>query len=315
MVAADAAGTGQLLAWAQKHAPGRRLWAVDGTRSHGQGMTKALLAGGQQVVEAARRQGAKSTRGGKSDALDAVAIARSTLATPVSKLAWPRADGTRETLRILLSYRRHLTDTRTATINMFKALVLTADETTRDLLRGLPAGKQARIATAWPQPSQPDTEMSARHAHLAALATDIQALNQRINHNLRQIKQLVAQLCPHLLAQPGVGPVTAATALCTWSHPGRVRHEAAFAKLAGTSPLEASSGRITRHRLNRGGDRTLNSALHTIVITRRRIHPPTRDYITRRHTEGKTGPEITRCLKRYTARQLFRIMEASAVMG
>lgn len=319
VIPADAAGTGQLLAWAQTHAPGRRLWAVDGTRSHGQGMTKALLADGQQVVEAARPQAKNSRRGkGKSDALDAVTIARTTLATPIHKLAWPRADGTRETLRILLTYRRHLTDTRTATANMFKALVLTADETTRTLLRGLPTNRQARLAAQWNQPTTNpglDTEVCSRRAHLAALAADITALNQRINHNLRQLQQLVEQSCPRLLQQPGIGPVTASTALTTWSHRGRIRHERAFAKLSGTAPLEASSGRITRHRLNRGGDRNLNSALHTIATTRRRCDPATRDYVTRRHAEGKTGPEITRCLKRYIARQLFRIMESSADMG
>jgi transposase len=158
------------------------------------------------------------------------------------------------------------------------------------------------------------TEMGSRRAHLAALATDILALNQRINHNLRQLKELVTQVCPRLLHQPGVGPVTAAVALTAWSHRGRLHSEAAFAKLAGTAPLEASSGRTNRHRLNRFGDRTLNAALHTIAITRRRYDPTTRDYITRRQAEGKTGPEITRSLKRYIARQLFRIMETTTDM-
>jgi transposase len=317
VVTADTAGTAALLAWAQTQAPGRILWAVDGTRSHGQTLTRALHTAGQQVVEAARPKGPTTARGGKSDALDAAAIARAALPIPVAKLAWPRADGNRETLRILLTYRRHLTDTRTATINLFKALVLTADETTRSLLRGLPAGKQARIAAAWPTPSTPDTgtEISARRTHLAALAADILSHTARINDNLRQLQQLVARACPRLLDQRGVGPVTAATVLAAWSHRGRLHHERAFAKLAGTAPLEASTGRIKRHRLNRGGDRTLNSALHTIAITRRRCDPTTRDYVQRRQAEGKTGPEITRCLKRYIARQLFRIMEASAVMA
>ena len=96
------------------------------------------------------------------------------------------------------------------------------------------------------------------------------------------------------------------------AHPGRCRNDAAFAALAGTSPIPASSGRITRHRLNRGGDRHLNAALHTIAVTRRRHHPDTRDYITRRTAEGRTLPEITRCLKRYIARQLYRLMQATA---
>ena len=127
-----------------------------------------------------------------------------------------------------------------------------------------------------------------------------------------QQRSLVTRLCPTLLDQPGVGPVTAAIALITWSHKGRLRNEAAYAALAGVNPTPASSGRTTRHRLNRGGDRTLNAALHTIALTRRRCHQPTADYITRRTAEGKTSQEITRSLKRYITRQLFRIMQTSA---
>jgi len=115
---------------------------------------------------------------------------------------------------------------------------------------------------------------------------------------------------PTLLNEPGVGPVSAATLLITWSHHNRLRSEAAYAALAGTNPIPASSGRTTRHRLNRGGDRTLNAALHTIAKSRRRHHQPTIDYTTRRTNEGKTPREITRCLKRYLARHLYRHMQA-----
>ncbi|MDT5139071.1 MAG: transposase [Mycobacterium sp.] len=117
---------------------------------------------------------------------------------------------------------------------------------------------------------------------------------------------------PALLAQPGVGPVVAAQLLLSWSHSGRVRNEAAFASLAGVAPLEASSGLHTRHRLNRGGDRALNRALHTVAITRMRTHPPTRAYEIRRTAEGKTHRDIRRCLKRAIARKLYRVMEAAA---
>ncbi|WP_412102858.1 transposase [Plantactinospora sp. KLBMP9567] len=119
-------------------------------------------------------------------------------------------------------------------------------------------------------------------------------------------------MCPPLLKQPGIGPVTAAVALISWSHHGRVRSKAAFAALAGVSPVPASSGRTVRHRLNRGGDRTLNAALHTIVTTRRRMkHAATSAYIARRTAEGLTPKEILPCLKRYTARQLFRLMQTT----
>ena len=154
--------------------------------------------------------------------------------------------------------------------------------------------------------------MRVRRQRLVALARDIASMNAALKDNLRQLRALVATMCPALLEQPGVGPVTAAVALTAWSHRDRLRSEAAYAALAGVNPIPASSGRTVRHRLNRGGDRALNTALHTIVLTRRRIHRPTRDYVARRRAQGRTHREIDRCLKRYVARQLFRIMQAAA---
>jgi transposase len=112
-----------------------------------------------------------------------------------------------------------------------------------------------------------------------------------------------------MLAERGVGPVTAAQLIISWSHQGRIRSEAAFARLGGVAPIPASSGQIVRHRLDRGGDRQLNRALHTIVLVRRQYDPATRAYLQRRLTEGKSTREATRCLKRYVARHLFRLME------
>jgi transposase len=128
----------------------------------------------------------------------------------------------------------------------------------------------------------------------------------------REIAQLVETTAPALLAEPGVGPISAARIIIAWSHPGRFRSEAAFATLAGASPIPASSGQTIRHRLNRGGDRQLNRALHTIALLRRATHRPTRAYVDRRTREGKTTREINRCLKRYLARHLYRLLEASA---
>jgi transposase len=129
----------------------------------------------------------------------------------------------------------------------------------------------------------------------------------------QELRALVAAMAPVLLAQPGVGPVTAAQVLVSWSHPGRFRSEAAFAMLAGVAPIEASSGKVVRHRLNRGGDRQLNRALHTIVMIRQRYHQATKTYTTRRTGEGKSEREIRRCLKRTVGRQLFRLLERHAV--
>jgi transposase len=120
-------------------------------------------------------------------------------------------------------------------------------------------------------------------------------------------------MAPALLAQPGIGPITAAQVLISWSHPGRLRSEAAFAMLAGAAPIEASSGQVVRHRLNRGGDRQLNRALHTIVMLRERYHQPTKRSVARRTAKGKSHREIRRCLKRTLARQHFRLLARTAV--
>ena len=122
------------------------------------------------------------------------------------------------------------------------------------------------------------------------------------------VNAIIRDLAPGLTSRPGIGPVSAAQAIVSFSHPGRCRHDAAFANLAGTSPLEASSGQTTRHRLNRGGDRALNSAIHMIATSRMRCHPATIAYVTRRRAEGKTTREIRRCLKRYIARQIYRAL-------
>ena len=184
-------------------------------------------------------------------------------------------------------------------------MILTADETTRAALRSQSTPRQiSHLLTATPPSSDP-----VRTNLLQDLARQIRILDQHITANLRQLRRLIHAWMPTLLDQPGVGPVTAATLLITWSHPGRIRSEAAHATLAGTNPIPASSGRTTRHRLNRGGDRTLNAALHTIATSRRRYHQPTIDYTNRRTNQGKTPAEITRCLKRYLARHLYRHMQ------
>ena len=307
----DPAGLTELLTFADAHTPpgARRLWVIDGTRAHGQGLTRLLHAAGETVAEAPKPavRGAYR-RGGKSDARDAVAAGRAVLAQPVEGLATPRADGPREALRMLLACRRHHSDTRTATINLLKSLILTADEPLRGALRGRPTTAQVRHLLHLPTEPGLPVDQHTRRQLLTNLAQQIHTLTQLLADNHRQLRTLVGHLCPPLLAQPGVGPVTAAIALTAWSHPGRVRSEAAYAALAGANPIPVASGRTDRHRLNRGGDRTLNVALHTIAITRRRTDPTTRAYLQRRQAQGRTTKEITRCLKRYIARQLYRTM-------
>jgi transposase len=318
---AGAVGYRQIQAWAEQLLPvGQRvLWAVEGSRSHGHGLARHLQAAGHQVIEAAKPDATRRRRRGKSDQIDATHAARSTLAA--DRHAEPRADGPREALRMLLITRRHDTDMRTATINLFKSLLLGADDL-RETLRGYSTTRQVHAVLNLPDTPDHtpdhgpdnDVESRVRVQALRRAATTITGLNTAVTANEKQLRTLVGQLCPGLLDLPGVGPVTAAILLTVWSHHGRVHSEAAFAMLAGISPLEASSGRIVRHRLNRGGDRTLNQALHTIVTARRRMgHTPTSDYITRRTTNGKTNKEILRCLKRYTIRSLYRFLNTNTI--
>jgi transposase len=307
-VTADPRGVAQVMSWVDELTAGqRRAWVIDGARSHGIGLVRQLRAAGETLIEAPRTT---RRRGGKSDTLDAAHFGRAALAARHG--AVPRIDGDREALRILHVCRRHYTDTRTATVNLFKSLILTADDDLRGRLRGLSSRKQIRQAAHLATTGPFDTLTRVRCEHLRALATQIITLDRLLADNLKQIRDLVGAVCPALLEQPGVGPVTAAIAYTTWSHHGRCRSEAAFAALAGVNPIPASSGRTTRHRLNRGGDRTLNSALHIIAKVRLRMHPPTRDYLARRTAEGRNRKEINRCIKRYIARQLFRIMQAAA---
>ena len=315
------AGLAQLQVWAQTHLPAGQpvLWAVEGSRSHGHGLTRHLQAAGQRVIEAAKPVTATRRRGGKSDHLDAVHAARATLA--LDRPAEPRADGLREALRILLISHRHDTDMRTATVNLFKSLLLGAGDL-RETLRRQSTTQQIRTVLALPDtdPStstgtgtSADMETRIRIQSLRRAAATIADLDKAITAAEKQLRALVTQCCPGLLDQPGVGPITAATLLTAWSHRGRIHSEAAFAALAGISPIPASSGRHQRHRLNRNGDRTLNRALHTVVTTRRRMgHPPTSDYINRRTTEGRTPKEILRSLKRYAIRHLYRYLQTHA---
>lgn len=146
---------------------------------------------------------------------------------------------------------------------------------------------------------------------LRSTAQRVQTLQAEARDLEGEIISLVRQMAPELLELQGVGPITAAQVLVSWSHPGRFRSEAAFASFAGVSPIPASSGLTNRHRINRSGDRQLNRALHTITLIRMRLDPATKTYVARRISEGKTSRDAQRCLKRAICRQLFKILERS----
>jgi transposase len=308
----DTDGYAQLLAWILDHAPGPRLVvSIEGTRSYGIGLARAVSAAGLTVIEC-EQPARKDRRGrGKSDPIDAHLAVLAALRLDAERLPTPRADGDREALRILLGTRDELTTTATAQTNRLRALLLTGDDADRDLARGkLSDSTLTTLARRrLPRSHQPaDRAQAVRHAEIRRLALAVLEARRTLATNRADLQAILDQLAPGLTDRRGVGPVTAAQAVVSFSHPGRCRNEAAFAALAGTNPLPASSGNTTRHRLNRGGDRALNRALHTIVMTRARCCPDTRAYITRRRAEGKTDREIRRCLKRYVTRQLYRTL-------
>jgi transposase len=146
---------------------------------------------------------------------------------------------------------------------------------------------------------------------LPDLARRVRFLETEATEHEKAIRTIVRSWRPDLLHLTGVGPIVAATVLTAWSHPGRCRNDAAFAMLAGVAPIPASSGKTVRYRLNRSGDRQLNRALHTVVLTRLQHDERTRAYADRRRTQGKTDREIKRCLKRYIAREIYRRLETA----
>jgi transposase len=305
-VAADAAGYRQALELAQRRAPGRRLWAIEGTGSYGAGLARFLTGQGERVLEAERPPRSGSRGRLKSDPLDALRAARAALAD--ERLAHPRAGGQRESLRALVTTRESAVDGKRVALCQLRSLLVLIDEPLRSELRSLPrTALLNRCSRLRPRAERADAEQLLA---LRTLARRALTLDQEAAQLQRAIAALVQRLAPSLLEQPGIGPISAAQLLVSWSHPGRIRSEAAFARLAGTAPIPASSGKTIRHRLDRGGDRQLNRALHTIILHRRQHDQTTITYLAKRTQEGKTIREAIRCLKRYLARSLYRHLEA-----
>jgi transposase len=308
----DSAGYAQLLAWALEHAPGPRLViSIEGTRSYGAGLARAAAAAGLRVIEC--EQPTRRTRRGKgkSDPIDAHLAVLSALALDADRLPTPRADGDREALRILLCARHELTTTSTAQTNRLRALLRDGDDTDRRLARARLNDATLAALARRRQPAGATRQQAVRHSEIRRLALALRQAARALKTNRTELAAIVNDLVPGLTTQPGIGPISAAQAIVSFSHPGRCRNDAAFARLAGTSPIEASSGQTTRHRLNRGGDRALNKAIHTIANTRMRTDPHTQAYLARRRAEGKSDREIRRCIKRYITRQLYRALTAA----
>ena len=252
----------------------------------------------------ARRDGAKT------DELDAVRAAREALSR--DHLAAPRARGDREALRVLLAARHGAVVGRTKAIGQLKALIVNAPQALREQLRHGTTDQQLdRCARLRTLPSH-SVEHRATVSAIRATARRALFLEAEAAQHETDLEQLVMSVCPELLDLPGVGVITAAQFIICWSHPGRIRSEAAFAALAGVAPIPASSGNTVRHRLNRSGDRQLNRALHTVALSRLQHHAPTKAYAARRTAEGKSSRDIKRCLKRAIAREIYRHLQAHA---
>lgn len=308
-VEATADGYAELVAFADQY-PSLRAWAIEGTGGHGAGLTRHLERAQEIVIELDRPERAHRRNGAKSDPLDAIRAAREALARP--RLGTPRSGGDRQALSVLLVARRSAVDAATDAQRQLFSLVIAAPEPIRARFRGQKIPAMVKTATHLRLHPSWDRETTITVTTLRTLARRSQTLTTEARDHERAILAIVRSWRPDLLEQRGVGPIVAATLLCAWSHPGRVHSEAAFAMLSGTAPIPATSGQIkTRHRLNRYGDRQLNRALHTVALTRIRCgDQATRAYIERRTAEGKTPRDIKRCLKRYIARDLFRLLEA-----
>lgn len=306
------AGMGRALGWVRGRAGQVVLMVVEGVATYGAGLARAATEAGFEVVEAARMNARANRVLGKDDVLDATRIAAAVLPLEISRLRRPRADaGQRAALRVLLTARDHMTRERTRCVNALTALVR-SHPLGVDARRKLTAAQITALAASAPAPGDP-IEVAIARGEAVRLANRVIGLGKELAVNRATITKLVRQTqAADLLALPGFGPYTCAVVFTAWSHPGRVRSEAAFAALAGVNPIPASSGNTTRHRLNRGGDRALNKAAHIVAGVRMRDDETTRAYVKRRRGEGLSDNEIRRCLKRYIIRNAYRLLNTAA---
>src|SRR6266508_1014543 len=311
-VVANSDGYAQALALVEAHAAGRRAFAIEGTGSYGAGLTRFLTARGEQVLEVGRLRRERRS-GGKTDALDAVRAARGVLTQ--QRPATPRAGRERQGLQALVAAREGAVNARRAGLCQLRDLLITTPEPLRSQLRPLTRARLLQRLAATRPDARRDPELRGSMLALRSIARRVLQLTAEERELARQIEAITRTLAPQLLEQPGVGPHAAAQLVLSWSHQGRITSVAALARLAGAAPIPASSGQTIRYRLDRSGDRKLNRALHMILVTRKRSHPATIAYIERRLQEGKTRREATRCLKRYLARSLYRLLEHGAPMA
>jgi len=299
-----------LVSWAEGF--GRvRCAGVEGTSSYGAGLARHLRSAGIGVLEIERPKRRHLRRKGKSDSRDAEAAARAVLAGETAGVP-KSADGRVEMIRVLRAARRSAVKTRTQAANQLRGILVTAPEALRHRLRALTTKELVAVAARFRLGNDPEDVETATRFALRSVARRYRCLAEEIADLDAQLARLVAETAPELISRPGVGTDHAATLLIVaGDNPQRLGSEASFASLCGVSPVEASSGKVVRHRLNRGGNRHANRALHLICVVRMRIDERTRRYAARRASEGKSKKEIIRCLKRYVAREVYRVLAPS----
>ena len=284
------------------------LLAVEGTSSYGETLAKAAIARGLAVAEV-KPPKTKSRGGtGKTDLIDSRLAAISLLSLPITKLATPRVGNERKALRILLGARRNLVTQQTTNKNALIAL-LRSIELGIDARKPLVMSGYKLIATWHIKSSNNSVDWLTAKCEAKRLASNIITTRSELDNNKLALTNIVNSLVPDMLSQPGLGPVSLAQVICTYSHKGRIHSAEAFAALAGTTPIPASSGNTNHYRLNHYGDRQLNHALTTIVIARMRTNEVTKQYIAKRTSDGLGTRDIRRALKRYIARSLFKQLE------
>jgi transposase len=306
---ATTAGYARLLGWLGGFGT-VALVGIEGTGSYGAGLARHVTAAGVRVVEVDRSDRQDRRRQGKSDPLDAVSAARAAQSGRARGAPKGR-DGAVEAIRALMADGRSARAERTQTINQARALVLTGPDDLRARFTGhTPAALVSGMASLRPRPGS--TVGYATRIALRELGRRAEFLDGQIKRLDELIVPLVTARAPGLLCIYGIGPDTAALLLiAAGDHPERLRSEAAWAHLCAVAPIPASSGKVTRRRLNPGGNREANHALWRIVITRMGSDPATRAYVGRRTAEGLSKKEIIRCLKRYVAREVYRHLRAA----
>ena len=309
--AAGESGYGALVAWMGGFGSLRRV-GVEGTGAYGAGLARHLHGEGLTVVEVPRPDRRLRRQSGKSDPIDAEAAARAVLAG-VATVVPKGARGPIEAIRALRVARLGAIKAKTAATNTLRSMIITAPEPLRAQLpaSGLPNKVIGACLRLRPDSARLDDPVQATKLALRSIARRAAAVRDEATELDRAIRRLLVVTAPTTMATFAMGPDTAASLLVTiGDNPDRLRSEAAFARLCGAAPIPASSGKTRRHRLNRGGDRSANRALHIAVVVRMRYCGQTRAYVERRTSEGLSKPEIIRCLKRYLAREIFQALRA-----